>query len=152
MEPNQPNNKRKRKSPKQCTILKIKNYRKRDQPYTRILNETLRDQRLGGMARAILAYALSRPSDWKLHSWEVAKEFQCGKFAVRTAMKQLKDAGYARIDLVRTPSGTVEGQEWLIRESPELEWPSPRRGFSTLGYQQGRAAPPSPRPAPYKNE
>ncbi len=131
MEPNQPKNKR--KSPKPCTILKIKTYRKRGQPYTRILNDTLRDQRLGGMARAILAYALSRPSDWKLRSWEVAKEFQCGEFAVRNAMKQLVAAGYARLDLVRAASGQVTGRVWLIRESPELEWPQPRRGFSTLG-------------------
>lgn len=118
----------------QCTILKIKSYGK--QPFTRILNETLRDYRLGGMARAILCYALSRGSNWKLHSWEVALEFRCGEFAVRSAMKELVSAGYARLDLVRTPTGTVTGRAWLIRESPRLHWPdeqSSKRGFSVLG-------------------
>lgn len=116
----------------QCTILKINHGKDRQfkgRPYTRILNETLRDHRLGGMARGILCYALSRPSNWKLHSWELAKEFQSGEWAIRSAMKELVNAGYARLDLVRTPTGKLKGRAWLIRESPEMEWPRPRLGF-----------------------
>ncbi len=113
----------------QCTILKINHRNDKSRPYTRILNKTLRDHRLGGMARGVLCYALSRPSNWKLRSWELAKEFRCGEWAIRSAMKELVNAGYARLDLVRTPTGTVEGRAWLIRESPEMEWPRPRRGF-----------------------
>ncbi len=131
MEPNERNGKRKSKSkrkPKtQCTILKIQSYRRKK--FIRILNETLRDHRLGRMARAILCYALSRPSDWKLHSWEMAQEFRCGEWVVRKAMKELVSAEYARLILVRTATGRVTGRGWLIRESPELEWPvsNPRK-------------------------
>lgn len=56
------------KSKTKCkpSILKITSYGK--QPFTRILNETVRDPALGGLARAILCYALSMPPDWKIRS------------------------------------------------------------------------------------
>ncbi len=129
----------------QCSILKVrhgKDPRFKGRPYTRILNETLLDERLGGMARAILCYALSRPENWKLHSWEVAKRFHCGEWATRSGMKDLAEAGYARLVLARTATGTIRGRAWQIREAPELPWPSdplvserrtPRRGLPSLG-------------------
>jgi hypothetical protein len=102
--------------------VKITKYGK-GQSYTRILNETLRDKRLGGLARAILVYALSKPPDWKLRSWQLEQEFDCGRIAIRSAMKQLVKADYAKLVLERGSGGRVVGRSWLIRESPQMSWP-----------------------------
>ena len=133
---NQPN---KRGRHKQCTILKIKSYDGAG-GYTRILNETLRDRRLSGMARGILAYALSRPSNWQTRSWELQQEFRCGEWAIRIAMEELVSADYARLDLVRAPDGKVTGRAWLIRESPKLAWSDNRRNVKNKSRQK-RASP-----------
>jgi hypothetical protein len=104
-----------------CSIRKIDDYR--NQPYTRILNATLRDNRLGGLARAILAYALSLPPDWLVRSRHLEKEFGCGRKAIRAAMKQLVKTGYARLRVARSADGKcAAGSTWDIRESPGLPW------------------------------
>src|SRR5260370_31882809 len=111
------------KSKSKCkpSILKIKSYGK--QPFTRVLNDTVRDQALGGLARAVLVYALSMPPDWKIRSWQLKEEFRCGRLAIREAMRQLQDAGYAQRYLVRkVGTGEIVGTEWMIRESPTIAW------------------------------
>jgi hypothetical protein len=107
-------------------ILKIERFGKR-QSFTLILNDSLRDKRLGGLARGIFAYAMTLPPTWKLHSWYLQKEFQCGRIAVRTAMQQLVDAGYARLEFERGNSGRIIGQCWRIRMSPKIPWNSSHR-------------------------
>lgn len=107
--------------PNECrTIFKLKSYGK--QPFTRVLNDTLRDPALGGLARAILVYALSLPENWLIHSWQLKQEFQCGRLAIRKAMKELQDAGYAHRVLNRE-NGEITGSTWFIRESPKLKCP-----------------------------
>ena len=108
------------KAGRKRAIQKIESYGKH--PYTRILNDTIRDQRLGAAARGILCYALSHSDHWQVYSWQLQKEFGCGKTAIRSAMKQLVKAGYARLDFVPKPDGTLGGQAWRIRESPTMEW------------------------------
>jgi hypothetical protein len=101
-------------------IAKIGNYGRRG--FTRILNDTLNDERLGGLALGILTYALSKPCDWRVHSWQLAKRFHCGDYAIRMAMKQLRDAGYAQLRYERA-KGRITGRYWQVRESPEVPWP-----------------------------
>lgn len=43
--------------------------------------------------------------------------------AIREAMWQLADAGYAQRYLVReVRTGEIVGTEWMIRESPTIPW------------------------------
>lgn len=104
-------------------ILKLGKYGCRG--FTRILNEPLNDERLGGLALGVLTYALSKPSNWKLHSWQLAKRFHRGRggHAIGVAMKQLSDAGYARLRYERV-KGRIKRRYWQVRESPELSWPN----------------------------
>jgi hypothetical protein len=102
------------------SILKIKSYGRH--AFTRVLNETIRDPALGGLARAILCYALSMPENWQIHSWQLKQEFGCGRLAIRKAMRELQDAGYAQ-RVLRRDDGEITGSAWLIRESPKLRWP-----------------------------
>jgi hypothetical protein len=47
--------------------------------FTRILNDTIRDRKLGAAARGILCYALSQSNQWQILSWQLQKEFQCAR-------------------------------------------------------------------------
>jgi hypothetical protein len=103
-------------------IEKIGNYDK-DQPYTRTLNTTLQDERLGARALSLLAYLLSMPPNWQPHYRQLAKRFKCGEWAIRAAMRELVEARYARRRVMRSPDGKhAAGTIWDIRESPEIPW------------------------------
>jgi hypothetical protein len=106
------------------SVFKIERYGK-GQSYTRILNETLRNKQLCRVAHplVVLAYALSKGRTWKLHSWQLRKEFGWGRLATRTVMRQLVEADFARLLIKRGNRGRVEGQLWEIRESPLVPWP-----------------------------
>jgi hypothetical protein len=101
-------------------VLKLGKYGRRG--FTRILNETLCNRRLGIEARAILAYLLSKPRDWKPRVWALAKEFRCGKHVIRKGLKNLAVEGYARMVKSGGGYGKAFGYQWQVRESPELSW------------------------------
>jgi len=65
-------------------------------------NGTVRDERLGHMARGILADIVSRPKGWKTNADEMADRGRrlrgvkrgSGREAYRAAFRELQDAGY----------------------------------------------------------
>ena len=94
-----------------------------DQPHMRALNKTVQDERLSAKAVGVLAYLLSLPPNWEVHSEQLAKRFDCGERAIRAAMKELNKAGYARRRVVRSPDRKhAVGTIWDIRESPDIPW------------------------------
>ena len=115
-----------------ANILKIGKYGRRG--FTRILNETLCNRRLSGMARAIMGYLLSKQHDWKPRVWDLANEFDCCNQVIQKALKNLEAEGYAH--LVKFGGGDCKacGSLWQIRESPELPWgaKSRQRKISTV--------------------
>jgi hypothetical protein len=105
-------------------ILKIPDYR--GIPFVRIARESVEDERLGGLACAILVYILSRAPNWIPRSWQLGERFHCSRRTIRMAMKELAAAGYARLLLTRQAGRRgVKGSQWQFRESPELAWPDP---------------------------
>jgi hypothetical protein len=114
-----------------CSILKIDLYGKGGS-YTRILNDTLRDPRIAGLPLTVLCYALSMPRNWQIRSWHLRQVFGCGEQALRSAIKRLVEAGYARMHYIhsRSPHGSkIVDRCWQFRESPKLQWlPSIKRG------------------------
>jgi hypothetical protein len=105
----------------QARIVKIKHHRK---GHARVSNETANDERLGGLALGILTYALSKPCDWRLYSWQLAKRFHCGEWAIRTAMTQLRASERVRPVYERAKGGWITAQFWQVRESADLPWPT----------------------------
>ncbi|MGW0731701.1 hypothetical protein [Streptomyces sp. NPDC002851] len=92
--------------------------------YTVLPTATLEDARLSFRARGILAYLLAKPDSWKVRAETIANAGKEGVEAVRTALRELKDAGYYRVVTERLVDGTLhritevydQAQEWAADE------------------------------------
>jgi hypothetical protein len=74
--------------------------------YTVIANDVLRDESLSFRARGLLASILSRPDNWTIKSELLAQQGKEGRDAIRTALKELRDAKYLHLEKVRNDDGT----------------------------------------------
>ena len=97
-------------------IFKIKD---RDQPFVVIDKRTIEDSRLSWAARGLLAYMLSKPSDWQMHSNYLTSKSPAGRDAVRTLLRELEGFGYIKRDMVK-PGGKLAKEQFLVYEIPEL--------------------------------
>lgn len=95
-------------------IIKIK---KRENPYVQIDHRILEDARLSWRAKGVLAYLLSKPPEWEVRSEDVINKSTDGRDAVRSAMAELKELGYAEL------INTRDGRRWVVREEPSPEKP-----------------------------
>ncbi|MFZ3493116.1 hypothetical protein ACODT5_07770 [Streptomyces sp. 5.8] len=97
--------------------------------YTVLPTATLEDARLSFRARGILAYLLAKPDSWKVAADRISKAGKEGIEAVRTALRELRDAGYYRVVTERLADGTFhrvtevydQAQEWAAEEFREAE-------------------------------
>jgi len=67
-----------------------------DDPFTRVPNTAVNDQRLDLKARGLLLLMLSLPDNWVFRERNLAEKAGVGREQVRTAMATLMDAGYVR--------------------------------------------------------
>ncbi|WP_327303024.1 hypothetical protein OG730_05000 [Streptomyces sp. NBC_01298] len=118
--------------------------------YTVLPTATLEDARLSFRARGILAYLLAKPDSWKVAADRISKAGKEGIEAVRTALRELRDAGYYRVVTERLADGTFhrvtevydQAQEWAAEEFREAEQ---RR--AARRRKAGGPAPAGPSPA-----
>ncbi|MFE2527454.1 hypothetical protein ACFXEL_24785 [Streptomyces sp. NPDC059382] len=97
--------------------------------YTVLPTATLEDAHLSFRARGILAYLLAKPDTWKVAADRISKAGKEGVEAVRTALRELRDAGYYRVVTERREDGTFfkitevydQAQDWAAREFREAE-------------------------------
>ncbi|MFD9690850.1 hypothetical protein ACFWXO_34395 [Kitasatospora sp. NPDC059088] len=80
----------------------------------------LQYRRLSYTARGLLADLLSRPDGWHEDGRHMADTSPQGRGAIRKALKELTDAGYYRVELVRLPDGTVRTENHVY----DTPWPS----------------------------
>jgi DNA-binding MarR family transcriptional regulator len=64
--------------------------------YTIVDNRSLNDERLSWTARGVLAYLLSKPTDWGILMSDLEAKSTQGRLAVRSAIKELEDLGYVK--------------------------------------------------------
>lgn len=98
--------------------------------YTVMANHHLRDERLSLKSKGLLSVILSLPDDWRI-SIEGMTQFSAdGKDAIRSAIRELTDAGYITRAQTHSEAGTFSGYEYTIHETPAA---SPSSGFPTTG-------------------
>lgn len=95
------------------------------------------DDQLSYRAKGIMAYLLSKPDDWTVYFADIVKRSTEGKAAVRTAIKELEEAGYISKQWCRDEdTGKMLGWEWHVYETPKSEKPkveNPDFGFPKDG-------------------
>ena len=97
--------------------------------YTVMANHHLRDERLSLKFKGLLSLILSLPDDWRI-SIEGMKQFSVdGKDAIRSAIRELTDAGYITRAQTHSEAGTFSGYDYIVRETPVA---SPSSGFPTM--------------------
>lgn len=88
--------------------------------YAVIRNSVLRDSRLSYRARGVLCALLSRPDNWTVRAEQLAAEAQEGRDAVRTALRELRDYGYIRLEKLRLDDGTLFTEQ-VVYDEPFTE-------------------------------
>lgn len=81
-----------------------------DRDFTIISNSTFHDENLTIGARGLLAYLLTCPPNWKIHTWQLAKIYSGkkkgnGLDAIKELMKELRQQGYIRYSKSKDDKG-----------------------------------------------
>jgi hypothetical protein len=88
-----------------------------DRDFTVLPNSVLRDEWLSYRARGLLAYMLSQPPDWEVSSSRLAIESGEGRDAIRTALRELTNAGYVRL-LKEQDNGGRWQSHYIVSRDP----------------------------------
>lgn len=88
--------------------------------FTMVPNEILNDPKLSWAAKGVLAYLIGKPSDWVIRMADLKKVGGCGDFAIRGIMRELAEAGYAKLETMRTERG-VCGTRWVVSDLASSE-------------------------------
>lgn len=94
---------------------------KRDSGYTILDPYFLSDDRLTWKAKGLLAYLLSKPSNWRVYIADLVKRSKDGRDAVYSAIKELETCGYVERRQTRDESNRITGMETVIYERPIID-------------------------------
>lgn len=86
------------------TVHRLALYRA-DDPYTRVPNTAVRDDRLDLKARGLLLLMLSKPDGWRFNERNLAKEAGVSRDQVRGSLQRLQEAGYVERGWEAGPDG-----------------------------------------------
>ena len=112
---------------------------RKERDFAILSNKLLQDSRLTMGALGVLVRILSRPDNWETNSETLAREFDCGRDAVRTCLKKLQECGYIKLHKFQDDLGRWRSV-WMVFEdaeqTPESENPTlglPAPGNPSLG-------------------
>lgn len=97
--------------------------------YTVMANHHLRDERLSLKSKGLLSLILSLPDDWRISIEGMTQFSSDGKDAIRSAIRELTDAGYITRAQTHSEAGTFSGYDYIVHETPAA---SPSSGFPTM--------------------
>lgn len=109
------------------TIYRV--VKNKNNPYVMIDRRPVDNPKLSFKAKGILVYLLSRPDGWEVSVADLIKHGTDGEAAVRSGLKELKEAGHMRYTQSRN-AGRITG--WLIEV---FEVPSPDCDFQEVEKQ-----------------
>lgn len=79
----------------------------------------LNDNRISLKAKGLLCYLLSKPPDWRPQIDDICKHCADKETAVRSALQELAEFGYAKLVRIKAEGGRWEGSFWTIYECPD---------------------------------
>ena len=85
-------------------------------------NHLLNDDRLSADQLGLLAYLLSKPTDWQVQVTELRKRFDVGRDKIRTILACLEQYGYITKEQVRL-DGKFATNRYVVSDSPLTEKP-----------------------------
>ena len=97
--------------------------------YTVMANHHLRDERLSLKSKGLLSLILSLPDDWRISIEGMTQFSSDGKDAIRSAIRELTDAGYITRAQTHSEAGTFSGYDYIVHETTAA---SPSSGFPTM--------------------
>lgn len=91
-----------------------------NEPYTKIHNSVVNDSKLSFKALGLYLYLRSKPENWKFTEEMIAKHHKEGITAIRSAIKELEEAGYLKREFKYLE---IKGREVIynIYETSSLE-------------------------------
>lgn len=93
--------------------------KKKEKDFVQIQNSMFEDTRISWKAKGLLGYLLSRPEEgWDVFIADIVKRSTDGESAVKSAIKELKEAGYLIINKVKNEKGQFIGAEWIYDDVP----------------------------------
>ena len=93
----------------------------RERNYTTISNYPLRDPSLSFKATGVLATLLSYPDNWNVNVKHLAGLKSDGETSVKSALKELREAGYIKKIPVKDDKGRISHWESFIYETPQKD-------------------------------
>lgn len=97
--------------------MSIVRIQKRENPYAQIDKTCLDDISLSWKAKGVLTYLLSKPDKWKVNIDDLKNKSTDGRDAIYSALKELRDAGYAELVNSFDENNKLLGKEWIIHET-----------------------------------
>ena len=104
-----------------------------DHPYSLINNDLLNNPDISLKAKGLLCYLLSKPDDWEVYQRQLSEIGPDGKTSIRTAMEELRDAGYVHRISRRDEKGQFSESLYLVFEKPRSDADASNVGFSESG-------------------
>jgi len=96
-------------------IIRVKH--DKQNPYVVINKKQLQRKDLSFRARGLYAYLLSLPDNWCINVSHLQKQTTDGKHAVRSALNELRTAGFIKTVSIRE-HGKMVGREIIFSENP----------------------------------
>ena len=96
-------------------IIRVK---KKDEPYVLIRKYFINDKSLSLKAKGIMTYLLSKPDGWHVQVTDLVNQNADGEKAIRSGIKELKDAGYMVPVVNRDETGKIIKYDYDVHEEP----------------------------------
>lgn len=111
------------------TILHIE---RKKREFTQIDNGVLEDPSLSFKSKGLIAYLLSKPDDWVPQIQDLINHSTDGRAAIYSALKELRLAGYAKLQTIRDEKGRICSKIWRIREWSGNKQETPKNKRNSL--------------------
>lgn len=97
--------------------------RGREDNFTVVCNQVLKDERLSWKAKGIIAYIMSLPDDWEIHTKELVKHAADGRDSLMSGIRELKKYGYVIYNKYQDEETGKFIHEYDVYDKPQTENP-----------------------------